>query len=345
MTSFGVSESRRPARGVASSYVLGTGWVVLTVVAILSVALGPFPRPYQYAPLVVSVVLLGLPHGAVDPLLALRQRGEPVTPRWLAAVGGVYLLLGAAYGLVWFLWPVAAFAGFILLTWFHWGQGELYPLLAFADASYLREPGQRALTVLVRGAAPMLVPLVAFPGEYEFVAASLVGLFDPGAADALAPLFEPQARLVVGAVYAVLALVTLGLGSVRATDRRPWRIDAGEVGLLTAFFLTVPPILAIGVYFCAWHSLRHISRTVFLDGRSVALLDRGRISPVLRRFARDAAPLTAAALALLGGLYLVVPETPASTADLVALYLVLIAVLTLPHVAIVTWLDRAQNVL
>ena len=40
-----------------------------------------------------------------------------------------------------------------------------------------------------------------------------------------------------------------------------------------------------------------------------------------------------------------VPETPASTADLVALYLVLIAVLTLPHVAIVTWLDRAQNVL
>ena len=39
------------------------------------------------------------------------------------------------------------------------------------------------------------------------------------------------------------------------------------------------------------------------------------------------------------------PETPAGIADLVALYLVLIAVLTLPHVAIVTWLDRTQDVL
>jgi len=335
----------RRARGLASSYVLGTGWVVLAGVTAVSQAAGPIPQRYQFAPLLVSVLLLGLPHGAVDHLVAPRQLGERLSARWLGVVGGVYLVLGAAYGVVWFLWPVAAFAFFILLTWFHWGQGELYPMFKFADTGYLRAAGQRALTVLVRGAAPMLLPLVAFPGEYEFVAASLVGLFDPAAADALAPLFRTEARLLVAGLYGLGALAMLGLGYLRAADRGPWLLDAGEVGLLTAFFLLVPPILAIGVYFCVWHSLRHISRAVFLDEQSVRALERGRIAPAVWRFARDAAPMTAGALALLGGLYLLVPETPRGTADLVALYLVLIAVLTLPHVAIVTWLDRAQGVL
>ena len=333
------------ARRVASSFSIRPGWAVLGGVGLLSLAVGPIPRTYQYAPLVVSVLVLGLPHGAVDHLIGPRQFGERLTVRWLAVVGALYLVLGAAYGLVWFLRPVAAFVGFILLTWFHWGQGELYPLIEFVDASYIRAPGQRALTVLVRGGAPMLVPLVAFPGEYEFVATTLIGLFDAGAADSLAPLFEPRVRLLVGGAYGVLVLATVGLGYVRAGERRPWLIDAGELGLLTAFFLAVPPILAIGVYFTCWHSLRHISRTVFLDGPSVRALERGRVAPVAGRFARDAAPMTAGALALLGGLFLVVPGSLAGTADLVALYLVLIAVLTLPHVVIVTWLDRAQGVL
>jgi len=55
--------------------------------------------------------------------------------------------------------------------------------------------------------------------------------------------------------------------------------------------------------------------------------------------------MTAGALALLAGLYALVPAQPAATPKLVGVYLVLIAVLTLPHVLIVTWLDRAQGVL
>jgi Brp/Blh family beta-carotene 15,15'-monooxygenase len=345
MSSGAVATPGGTTRRIAAAWSLRPGWVALVAVGVVSIAVGSIPRSYQYAPLVASVVVLGLPHGAVDHLVAPRQRDEPLTPRWLGVVGGVYFLLGAAYAAVWFYWPLAAFGFFILLTLLHWGQGELYPLVTFLDAAYLHRPGQRALTVLVRGGAPMLVPLVAFPAEYEFVAGTLVGLFDPGAEAALGPLFEPRARLLVGAGYATLLLVTLVLGYVRTDALGPWLLDAGELALLTGFFLVVPPILAIGVYFSFWHSLRHVSRTVLLDDRSVAALDRGRIRPVLSRFARDAAPMTAGALALFGGLYLLIPTDPSGTPEFVGLYLVLIAVLTLPHVAIVTWLDRAQGVL
>jgi len=332
-------------RRTAAAYAIRPGWLALLVTVAAVLALGDLPLAYQYAPLVVSVVLVGLPHGAVDHLVMARHRGESLTRRWLALVGLVYLVLGGLYGVVWFLFPVAAFAFFVALTWFHWGQGELYPLVDIVGSSYLRRPSQKALTVVVRGGAPMLLPLVAFPEQYQFVATSLIGLFDTGAAGVLDPLFEPRARAVVASLYGVAALATVLLGFRGATEREPWLVDAGEVGLLTVYFLVVPPVLAIGIYFCFWHSLRHVIRTVLLHDRSVDWLERGRVGATAGQFARDAAPMTAGALLLLGGLYLLVPTAPGDVADLVGLYLVLIAMLTLPHVAIVLWLDRAQGLL
>jgi hypothetical protein len=54
--------------------------------------------------------------------------------------------------------------------------------------------------------------------------------------------------------------------------------------------------------------------------------------------------LTAVSLGLLGGLYLIVPVQPASGAETVGLYLVLISVLTLPHVLVVSYMDRVEGV-
>ncbi|MEF8813072.1 MAG: Brp/Blh family beta-carotene 15,15'-dioxygenase [Halovenus sp.] len=332
-------------RQVATAYAIRPGWLALLVTIVAALALGELPLAYQYAPLLVSVVFIGLPHGAVDHLVMARHRGESLTRRWLALVGLIYLVLGGLYGLVWFLFPVAAFAFFIGLTWFHWGQGELYPLVEIVGSSYLRRPSQKALTVGVRGGAPMALPLVAFPEQYQFVATSLIGLFDAGAAGALAPLFEPTARAVVAGLYGVAALATVVLGFHGADEREPWLVDTGEIGLLTVYFLVVPPILAIGIYFCFWHSLRHVIRTVLLHDRSVGWLENGQLGATVRQFAWDAAPMTAGALLLLGGLYLLVPAAPQEVADLVGLYLALIAMLTLPHVAIVVWLDRAQGLL
>jgi Brp/Blh family beta-carotene 15,15'-monooxygenase len=333
------------ARRVAESYSIRPGWVARAVVGPLSVTVGELPLQYQYLPLIASVLVIGLPHGAVDHLVIARKRGEPLTARWLAIVGGLYLLFGGLYAIVWFVWPVAEFVFFILLTWFHWGQGELYPLRDIVGAEYLHAPSQKVLTVIVRGGAPMLVPLVAFPEQYEFVASSLIGLFDGSTAAALAPVFEPGPRAVVAAVYGTTVLATVLLGFVRRNTLEPWLIDAGELLGLTGFFLIVPPVLAIGIYFCFWHSLRHVIRTVLLHDDSVQALNRSQIGPAASQFARDATPMTAGALLLLGGLYLLVPRSPGGTAELAVLYLVLIAILTLPHVVIVTWLDREQAIL
>jgi Brp/Blh family beta-carotene 15,15'-monooxygenase len=299
------------------------------------------PRSWRYAPLVASVVVLGLPHGAADVVALPRALAGRITARGVGVVGLIYLVFGVAYAATWFLFPVAAAVGFVLLTWFHWGQGELHPLVVVFGADYLDARPLRALTLVVRGGLPMLVPLLAFPDRYRTVVAAFV---TPFGGDVAAWPFGPTVRLALGAAFGAITLLALAWGYRRADDRAAWAVDAGETGLLWAFFATVPPVLAVGVYFCLWHSVRHVARVLPLDGQTAATLAAGRLRPGLARFAAETALPTAGALAIAGAMWLLAPSPDPTLRGVVALYLVVVAVLTLPHVVIVTWLDRIQGV-
>jgi Brp/Blh family beta-carotene 15,15'-monooxygenase len=319
-------------------------WVALGTVA-LTFALGvgsSAPPALRYLPFLASLVVLGLPHGAADHLAVARLGGS--RPR--LAVGATYLLGGGAYLALWVVAPVLGFVSFVLLTWYHWGQGDLY-LLGALDGDHLSTRGQRLLALVVRGGIPMVVPLIAFPGVYRSVATATVGLFDPTGGTALAVAFRPEFRLAAGGGLAILSVgsLALGLRSGRGWCDRGWRVDALELLLLWWYFLVVPPILAVGLYFCLWHSLRHVVRLVAVeaDGTAERPLGRERFRSVLAGFGRDALPNTVGASILLGGLGAVtLPDW--GLLSLLGLYLVLLAVLTLPHALVVTWMDLRQGV-
>jgi Brp/Blh family beta-carotene 15,15'-monooxygenase len=324
--------------------VFWPAWLLLAVPIPAFLAGISLPPAVQAAPLAVSALFLGMPHGAVDHLVLPRTRGERPTLRSVGLVVVLYGVLGGAYTLGWFLAPAAAAVFFILLTWFHWGQGELFPLLAFTDADHLGSRLQRGLTLLVRGGLPMLVPLLGFPDAYRQVLGALVAPFAGPGYEGLAPLFRPEVRLALGLGFGALTLLTLGLGYLHSRQRRAWALDAFETGFLWVFFLTVPPVFAIGLYFCLWHSARHVARLLAVDDPARQAIRREEVTAALSRFARDAAPTTVAALLLFGGFFLVVPNPPQSLLGVAGLYLVLISVLTLPHVVIVTAMDRYQRV-
>ncbi|MEA1931797.1 MAG: Brp/Blh family beta-carotene 15,15'-dioxygenase [Euryarchaeota archaeon] len=319
-------------------------WIALASTAAAVLVFGAPSRGVQLLPFAVSIVIFGLPHGAVDHLTLPWVYDEPPTRRWLAIVGGLYLLVGLAYAMIWFVAPIAAFALFILITWFHWGQGELHPLVELVDPTHLRTRTARALTVAARGALPMVVPLVAFPEEYRWVAARLVGLFGTVDLAVLDPIFSPVGRGAAAAVVATLLVASLAVGYRSGEGRESWLVDSGELVFLSAYFLVVPPILAIGMFFPCWHSVRHITRLLLLDDAAAARLDEGELWSALARFGRLATPLTVGALLVFGGLALAVPVDPGSGPDLFAVYLVGIAVVTAPHVVVVTWLDLTDGV-
>jgi len=319
-------------------------WVVvgaLTLAAAVVTAAGAsvsVPVWARYAPLAASLLVFGLPHGAVDHLAPARAAGERPTLRWLLAVGGVYLLLGGAYAALWVVVPAASAVFFVALTLFHWGQGDLYAVEAFG-AAHLGGRLHRAATIAVRGGLPMLVPLLRFPERYRAVIDAWVALFGGGVGAAW--VTAPSVRASVGVGFAVLTVGTL-LAGWRRGGGREWRRDAAETGLLWAFFLLVPPLVAVGVYFCVWHSLRHIARLAGVDPAARrAFAERGPLGALLRT-GRDAIPLTAVSVAMIVGVAVVV-GVGSDPRTLTALYLVFIAVLTLPHVAVVTWMDGAEG--
>ena len=324
----------------------------VTVAGVLAAATAlTLPTWARYLPMGLTVVLLGLPHGAVDHLVPSRL-GETVPVRsarpGAAAVGLLYLLLGGAYALVWLAAPQVAALAFVGLTWLHWGQGDVWALRELLGAEHLRSRRLRAATLVVRGGLPMLVPLLAAPERYRAVLSAWVALFETGLD--LPWLFAPRTRAALGAGFAALSVGTLAVGRLVVDDdaaRRGWRIDAAEVALLWAFFLLVPPLVAIGLYFACWHSLRHVARLLLLAPDREPPTESVAFAVWLwgagRRFAREAAPLTALSLLLLAGFGAVVPATARTVPEYAALYLVFVAVVTLPHVVVVTLMDYAEG--
>lgn len=340
----GTGTSPEARRTFVRAFLLPS-WGLLAVAALPFIAGAEVTGWVQYAPFALSLLLFGLPHGAVDHLVPGRLSGGGASVGSIAGVFVLYLALAVSYLGLWFVSPGAAFAFFIALTWFHWGQGDLYFLATLGRGVDAVPLPLKALTVFVRGGLPMLVPLLAFPEVYRGVALSVVGLFRDDVAG-MEWLFGPVFRGVSGTGFLAVSLVTLywrhRLSARRA--RTSWRLEAVETLLLAAYFAIVPPILALGLYFCLWHSPRHVARLMLLDRISAGALEKGRIRTALASFARDATPLTVAALALLAGMYLLVPGTVDGAAGLLAVYLVLISTLTLPHVVIVCLMDLRQGV-
>lgn len=323
-------------------------WPSLAVVLLLTVAFAAglrVPGWVQYLPFAASLVLFGLPHGAVDHLVPSRLAGRDAGGRGVLAVVLLYLVLSGLCLALWFVAPAAAFVLFVCVTVFHWGAGDLHALLFFGpDGLSGMGRASRALLLILRGALPMLIPLLFFPDAYRGVATAAADLFGADAT-ALSGAFSPAFRLAAGAALAAVAgLFLFSAVSDLAGERKALLPVALETLLLFAFFVVVPPVLAVGLYFTLWHAPRHVARLVLLDPAGARYLRAGRPGRALARFAGDAAPLTVLALALLVGLYLAVPRATGDPGSLLALYLVLVSMLTLPHASLVTYMDGRQGV-
>ena len=331
------------ARRAVFVAVVLPSWLLILLLTLAFAAGLRVPEPVQYLPFAASLVLFGLPHGALDHLVPSRLAGRTPDARSVLGVVLLYVALACPCLALWFVAPSLAFTSFVCLTAYHWGAGDLHALLFFGPPALAQTgPLARALLLAGRGCIPMVVPLAFFPVEYLGVARDAAGLFGSDAT-ALIGLLEPYVRLTLPAVLA--ALVALSLLSAAwdlGPERRSLLPLIGETLLLFAFFAVVPPVLAVGLYFTLWHAPRHVARLILLD---TAAPQPGSWPQALGRFARDAAPMSGLALLVLVGLfYLVGPSGLEGAGSLLALYLVLVSALTLPHAVVVTYMDWRQGV-
>ena len=105
------------------SKVLGLG------IALLFILIPNLPIAVQFGVFGVILVLVGIPHGGIDHLI----HNPEIRPKGLVHFIIRYLLLMSAYGLLWWLLPVAALIAFLGMSAYHFGQshfleqGQLQP--------------------------------------------------------------------------------------------------------------------------------------------------------------------------------------------------------------------------
>lgn len=293
-----------------------------------------------FVPLLLGMVFLGLPHGALDHLVPARLGAAwGRRPATLALFLAGYVGLAGFFLWLWTVAPAAAFVGFLVATVVHWGQGDVDFLERFLGRRRAGPVGYLAAVVL-RGALPVAVPVLVQTEVAEglFAAAAVAtGAVAGGGLD----LGTPAVSWGLGIAFIGLAGVYLaGLG--RAWPGWSGRaLDVGELLLLVALFAWVPAYLAIGTYFIAWHSLRHLARLLLLRQADARAIASGELRGPVLRLTRDLIPTTLLALIFLVALTAWSGPRVDGLEGFVALYLVWISALTMPHLALVAWMDGA----
>jgi Brp/Blh family beta-carotene 15,15'-monooxygenase len=279
-------------------------------------------------------ILLGIPHGAVDHVVAVRlarpaAHGPGAT---MAVVLASYLLVAAVAAGALLAVPDVSVAVFLVVAAAHFAWGEI-TFAAERRGRRLTGPGGAVLAATALGLVLVGLPLATVQGR-----AALAPLA-PGLAAALdgriALLPGPAVTIPPGGATlpaVLLAVITAaGLALAAAAGRRRLHREAAEVLTLLVLFLATPPLIAFGVYFGAWHALRHTRRLVDL----LAPGDDRRIQALA--FARAAAAPTAGATGVLILLW-----TLRADADVVVTGVSLLLALTFPHVLVVAALDRGR---
>ena len=322
-------------------------WTLVGITTIICALLYgvEIPLVVQFVPLLLSIVVLGLPHGAVDHLAPFRLLQRRVTPVNMMVLLLGYILMVALYGTFWRSSPGLAFLVFLLMTLLHWGQGDLYYLTHYTDSRHIRSRVDRALVVMIRGGLPMIIPVLVYPVVVADLAGTISEIFGQTSGPVVDLVVAPSFRAGLAVLFAAILLVYIVRTCfVRKAGSVGWKVDLGEIGLLACFFVLVPPWLAIGIYFCGWHALRHIYRLLLLDPLAGENVAQGAWQKAAVRFARDALLPTVAALLMLAVGLVALPQAATSINHLLGFYLALIAALTFPHFLLVGWMDWYEHI-
>ena len=306
---------------VASRVASRTSLVAMVAVLSLGAVPGLLDTGVLWVVLAAGL-LIGLPHGAVDHLVPEWLLGRRLP--WPQAAAGLLAYVAVAAGFFGLLRvaPLPSAVVFLAVSAAHFGAGDV-------EFHALRRgvtPQYRLLAIAAFGLPTVALPIALHAEQVQPVLAAL--------APQLATLVTPQVRIVL-LVATLLAVVVTGWRALNAGDVRAAR----DLVVLVVVFAVAPPLAAFAVYFGFWHAARHMGRLLSLDPRNASDLANDRLGRPLGRFARLAALPTAASLIVLAGLW----WGAGGAQGLVSAHLGLLAALTMPHVAVVSWLDRTGH--
>lgn len=257
----------------------------------------------------VFVLLLGIPHGAIDHLIEEQYLSKNARPFSLFRFLAKYLIQMAAYGILWIFFPSLSLLLFLVLSAWHFGESDMQP----APKHILWKISQAILGLTV-----LFFILLREPG----LSGDLIFRITRNHELSLQiwQLASQYAWVIVGLLLAGLFVIGL---FAQSRESLKWRKDKWVYFILLIFVINFLPLLpAFALYFGGWHALNTFSHMAdFLQKKEVGKLWKMSM------------PFTLLAMFFLG-ISAAVWQLAFAHLDPLPVIFIFIAIITLPHMLV-----------
>jgi len=224
-------------------------WFLLVLMGFL---LSLLPESYLWIGCLSAVVLIGVPHGALDICLLWSESHKDVSILFRAILK--YVLLVVVSLALWrfssdFFWFCFFFAAV-----YHFGSSDEHPqvLKIISQNSW-----NRVLWVLSRGALLVFAPAAFHPEK-------IIGYLNQAASPGFAIGFTSIAPFVCA--YSGLIYIWTSLKSYKKSSFQVHRYillkHLCSIGVFILLFWVADPLVSFSLYFCCHHSLKHSFRVL-----------------------------------------------------------------------------------
>ncbi len=266
-------------------------------------------EPIQYLVCGGAILLLGIPHGAVDHIIHRRViSGNKITISYQRFIGW-YVLCMLAYLVVWIVFPLKAMFLFIALGIYHFGQ-------EFTETLGVKVNSK--VPFLVWGSVILLMPLFLNYQEANEYITSTTG--------AILPQLSFQTSLAVALLFPTISVTYFSYLFFRSriTNKQLMTVVL-YTGMWMLIYFNAPFIIGFTIYFVLFHSFNAMEHQ-YTELSQVA----NKYS--LKQYLKEISPLTFVSYA---GIVIIFLFLDIRNWQHLTLYaLVFISLLTLPHMLI-----------
>lgn len=206
-----------------------------------------FHSPWVMAVIVVSVCVLGIPHGGLDHLSGKKWLAPTWGSYWFVPFGSIYLGIAVVTVAGWLIYPFMTAISFFIISANHFGREQQLDKLA-SRWNVIRAIGSGGLVIWV--------PAWMRPAEMTQVLQAILPQSIGSSGETI--VYGTQ---VLSLVFIPIAIVDAVHAIASATVRSQGGFDFAIRQLTLAVISAFAPIpFSFCLFFCGWHSIRGLNQ-------------------------------------------------------------------------------------
>lgn len=255
----------------------------------------------SYGFFTIILLLVGIPHGAIDHLTS-----DPfITKSGLLRFIAIYLILIGLYLLCWFFFPLIALILFIIMSAYHFGQTHFLGI----------QVPKRADIILFLSRGSYFLGLILL-GNIEETSSILKDIVD-------IQITESKSFVLIGSLLSITVVIQLLI------LKKLRKKDILELSVLGALLYYSPLLVGFITYFGFWHALPSMIE-------EYAYLKKIPQFGSFKKFLVQLLPFTL--ISLIGiSLILVIGQRYLDSSQLILIFFIMISLISFPHII---YMDR-----